>query len=343
MALIKCPECGNDVSSASKNCIKCGFPIEDFMNQQMAQQNNQFNNQQPQQPFQQQPNEYMECFNCHQMIRVGVNYCPFCKAVYNSNFTTPNVNNNQAPIPAQKTQGISVAAIILTVLALFFSILAMPAGLLFAFIGFIVCIVGLCTKSAVKKAAFIVCLVLSMLAIPIYAMSVLDESESSSSDNIDEYYSSVLEKESESAVIPKDEPIKVDEPTEIIEEISEEEYKASCTEYSYKDVLRNPENYIGEHVKVEIEIGSVHESSLLNANKYYFGNSKDETYDQYWGDTYGVYDFRNEADESWFKILEDDVIVVYGEIADTEQTSSLILNSEELFVINMKYAELVSE
>lgn len=28
MALIKCPECGKDVSDKSKMCINCGFPIE---------------------------------------------------------------------------------------------------------------------------------------------------------------------------------------------------------------------------------------------------------------------------------------------------------------------------
>ena len=29
MALIKCPECGKDISSLSKACIHCGFPLED--------------------------------------------------------------------------------------------------------------------------------------------------------------------------------------------------------------------------------------------------------------------------------------------------------------------------
>ena len=27
MALIKCPECGHDVSSEAKNCPNCGYPI----------------------------------------------------------------------------------------------------------------------------------------------------------------------------------------------------------------------------------------------------------------------------------------------------------------------------
>ena len=28
MALIKCPECGKDISDTSEKCIHCGFPIE---------------------------------------------------------------------------------------------------------------------------------------------------------------------------------------------------------------------------------------------------------------------------------------------------------------------------
>lgn len=27
MALIKCPECGKDISNMSEKCIHCGFPI----------------------------------------------------------------------------------------------------------------------------------------------------------------------------------------------------------------------------------------------------------------------------------------------------------------------------
>lgn len=28
MALIKCPECGREISDKSKQCIHCGYPIE---------------------------------------------------------------------------------------------------------------------------------------------------------------------------------------------------------------------------------------------------------------------------------------------------------------------------
>lgn len=34
MALIKCPECGKEISDKSEKCIGCGFPIKDFLQNQ---------------------------------------------------------------------------------------------------------------------------------------------------------------------------------------------------------------------------------------------------------------------------------------------------------------------
>ena len=41
------------------------------------------------------------------------------------------------------------------------------------------------------------------------------------------------------------------------------------------------------------------------------------------------------------KILEEDIIEVYGEIAEPEQTKSLLMASSEVFSINMKYSKLI--
>ena len=29
MALIKCPECGKEISDKSKTCVHCGFPLDE--------------------------------------------------------------------------------------------------------------------------------------------------------------------------------------------------------------------------------------------------------------------------------------------------------------------------
>lgn len=123
--------------------------------------------------------------------------------------------------------------------------------------------------------------------------------------------------------------------------LSEEEYKALCKEYSYKDVLRNPQDYVGQKIVITLEISSVHEKSWSNSTKYYFANAETEPGNGvFWGDRYGVFDKRQNTE---LKILKDDVIKIWGEISNPQETQSLILNSEEVFCIDMKYAELISE
>jgi hypothetical protein len=129
--------------------------------------------------------------------------------------------------------------------------------------------------------------------------------------------------------------------SETVKDLSEEEYKALCKEYSYKDVLRNPENYVGEKVVITVEISSVYETSWLNPVKYYFAYAETEPGNGFfWGDRYCIFDKRENTD---LKILKTDIIKVWGEISEPRETESLIVNSEELFCIDMKYVELVSE
>lgn len=125
----------------------------------------------------------------------------------------------------------------------------------------------------------------------------------------------------------------IEEPIE-----TEEEYKASCEEYKYKDVLRNPEDYVGKRIKVTVKISTVHEASWLNDGKYYFAYSESDY--SWYGDRYGIFDRREEQNP---KLLEEDIITVYGEISDPEYTTSLIVSGSELFCIDMKYIDFISE
>ena len=60
----------------------------------------------------------------------------------------------------------------------------------------------------------------------------------------------------------------------------------------------------------------------------------------WYGYEYGIFEKRDSEDP---KLLEDDVITVYGEISEPRETQSFIVNSEELFCIDMKYVDLISE
>lgn len=121
---------------------------------------------------------------------------------------------------------------------------------------------------------------------------------------------------------------------------SEADYKASCQTYNYKDVLRNPENYVGKRIKITVKISTVHEQSLFNPEKYYFAYSDNDGKGWYYDDRYGIFDKR--ADGS-MKLLEDDIITVYGEISDPQHTASIIVSSSEVFCIDMKYIDFISE
>ena len=39
MALIKCPECGKEISDKSKHCIHCGYPLDELKINQPTLQN----------------------------------------------------------------------------------------------------------------------------------------------------------------------------------------------------------------------------------------------------------------------------------------------------------------
>lgn len=134
-------------------------------------------------------------------------------------------------------------------------------------------------------------------------------------------------------------PQKTKEPIEIAE--TEEDYKNSCQEFNYKDVLRSPDDYVGKRICIEIKISNVFSEDWSTPIKYYFGYSKsDSDSEYYYGDRYAVFDYRY---DNSLKLLQDDVIIVWGEISKPQETTSLIVNSEEVFCIDMKYAELISE
>lgn len=120
--------------------------------------------------------------------------------------------------------------------------------------------------------------------------------------------------------------------------LSKSQYMKKCKEYDYKKVLRNPEKYTGKKVKIKVRISSVHTSGIINKTKYYFAYSESDY--GWYGDRYAIMDKRSKEKP---KLLDDDIIYVYGEIADPVDTVSLIVNSEELFAIDMKYVKLLEE
>ena len=205
-------------------------------------------------------------------------------------------------------------------------------GIVFSILGLIFSFMGLKNRME-KQGKIIAGLILSVLSliIAIVAIAGLVAIGGSSDDKSDS--TPQISAESE---VEQEEPEEAEEQEE--QEISPEEYKAQCKEFNYKDVLRNPDEYIGQKIKVTVKISSVHSESL-GTPKYYFAYANDDM-DMWFGDEYGLFEYRADDD---FKILEDDVITAYGEIASPQETTSAIVNSEEIFCIDMKYADLIEE
>ena len=241
----------------------------------------------------------------------------------------------------KKTNGLGIAALIFGIISLVSSCFVI--GIFPAIVGLILGIIGLAQKNLDKGCA-IAGTVCSFIAIiisvaMIYVVAKTPTETSTQTQNETRVESSDTETTQKSDVFNQETQVEMEDTTDTEEPIeTEEEYKASCQEYNYKDVLRNPDDYIGKRVKVTVKISTVHSAKLLT-DKYYFAWSQDE-YGMWYGYEYGIFEKRDSEDP---KLLEDDVITVYGEISEPRETQSFIVNSEELFCIDMKYVDLISE
>lgn len=262
------------------------------------------------------------------------------------------MENNNFNGQAKKNTSLGTAGMILGIISLVLSCLII--GGLVGIAGFIISIVAISNKEMPKGKA-VAGIVLNSIALVmaggmlLIAVSSPEESKTDKNNvAVNESTKNPVESKdkdkSDDKSKEKEKPKNTQKPTpkptkkpKTKKEIKND-YIKSCREYGYKKVLRNPDKYIGKRVKIRVRISSVHEKGLLTPTKYYFANSKGDY--GWYGDQYGIFEKR---DAEKPKLLEDDIIEVYGEIAEPEETSSLIVNSQELFCIDMKYVKLISE
>ncbi|MBE6915993.1 MAG: zinc ribbon domain-containing protein [Ruminococcaceae bacterium] len=123
--------------------------------------------------------------------------------------------------------------------------------------------------------------------------------------------------------------VKVEEPV-----ISEEEYKASCTFVSYKDIARNPNNHVGQKAVFTGKVIQVQESGKrvvlrVSVTKGEYG---------IWDDTVYVDYRRKEENES--RVLEDDIITMYGEIQGIKEYTSVLGSQISIPHMQAEYIEI---
>ncbi len=116
--------------------------------------------------------------------------------------------------------------------------------------------------------------------------------------------------------------------------ISEEEYKASCKSISYVDIARNPNNYVGQKSVFSGKVIQVQESGKrvvlrVNVTRGEYG---------IWDDT--VYVDYQRKDDNESRVLEDDIITMYGEIKGIKDYTAVFGNQISIPHLEVEYIEI---
>ena len=122
---------------------------------------------------------------------------------------------------------------------------------------------------------------------------------------------------------------------------SEVEFIASCQQIPYKDLLRNPDDYIGQRIVITAQVQQVVQGAWLDNNEYYRVQTDNDGYDWYMDDEYFMYDYR--VDDNT-KILQDDILKIYAEFSGVETiTRALTGTKDEVPSIKAYYIDLIGE
>nr|DAJ64406.1 MAG TPA: zinc-ribbon containing domain protein [Caudoviricetes sp.] len=127
----------------------------------------------------------------------------------------------------------------------------------------------------------------------------------------------------------------------VVPEISEDDYKAECQTVDYKELCRYPEKYEGTKIVVKVKVSQIIDANFSGSEKAWRTYTDNSGYGFYADDEYYMLDKRG---GDAVKILEDDIITVYGEFTGLEKiTRALTSTTDELPRVEVKYADLVDE
>lgn len=121
--------------------------------------------------------------------------------------------------------------------------------------------------------------------------------------------------------------------------INEDAYKEACEEVDYKELCRYPEKYEGKRVKVKVKVYQILSESKADNGEAWRAYSDSDELGLYYSDEYYLLDMRS-ADS--VKILDDDIIVVYGGFSGLKNITRALTNTtDEIPEIEVRFAELV--
>lgn len=289
MALIVCKECGKEFSDKADKCPNCGCPVE------FSQVSSQV--EAPKAASSPTP----------QPVPQAVSVTP-----------TPAAPTSE---PKKKNSKMAVTGFILSL------IFCVPV---FPFIGLILCIIALrnkAYKNGLAKAGIVIAIIALVLGAYIWGNnddtssttpSASSEASTTASNKTD---STVKEENTVATPEPTEAPTPEPTPAE-----TKEEFMASCEEPDYKDLARYPDDNIGKRIKLKVKISQILQGGLFDSNEYYRVYTDTSGYDLYLDDEYFMYDERIDDDT---KLLQDDIIEVYGEFAGTETVTRALTGTKE--------------
>ena len=126
----------------------------------------------------------------------------------------------------------------------------------------------------------------------------------------------------------------------VVSQMSREEFVASCEEIPYKTLARNPEDYVGSHIKLTVKVSQIVQGGLFDDGEYYRVYTNDDS-NMWFGDEYFMYDFRPTKD---IRILQDDILTVYAECSGTTTIERALTGTKEDVVsIKAFYIDLLED
>ncbi len=125
--------------------------------------------------------------------------------------------------------------------------------------------------------------------------------------------------------------------------VDKENYLSSCKEYTYKQIARNPNDYKGKNAKFNGEVIQVMENGndvILRVNITKEANEYADSGYLYSDTIYVEYTYKSDNES---RILEDDIIDLYGVLNGTKKYTSTFGGDITLPYLLAKYVDIKSK
>lgn len=309
MALIKCPECGKEISDKALSCPNCGMPISTA------------------------PPEETPTITAKEPIAAAL----------------PQNNDPKESTTKNKNTKLSIVSLVFSILGvLFFLAPFVWIGIILGCIDFFIHrenrkFLVLVISIALGAVGVVLCSVNSFAESENTPPTNAVVSEQTQENTIDEISTSApteiasTESEAEDDEMSQEYIIE----TETVLTETKEEFIATCQNISYKDLLRTPDEYTGQRIVITAKIQQVLQGGWLDDNQYYRVQTDNDGYDWYFDDEYFMYDYR--IDDTT-KLLQDDILKIYAEFAGLETVERALTGvKEEVPAIKAYYIEIIGE